>query len=259
MKTKQDLSVIYHNWYAYGLGNPSKEQKEIFWEEVFKTEDEQFIKEKILNCDLDAILVQYIQHVSVQRDLSFPEVMEVFSLWWNDVLSEHKQKCAHVLHSLLSDKGLLTGTEEQNQERLKDMIQSEQWSNALIHHNPNEYPSHAQHSWGILKNIFKEQKYTDDSWHKTLGQLDVYMTNGGRWVDTDLQNRCMAHILLMPLLKTINKNGDTQKLHDLFQRGINTHAIPLETKLCQMYDQYFKQVLINEIQDENRIKIQRKI
>lgn len=209
MRSKNDLSIMYHNWYAYGLGSPSEDQKNTFWLEVFDTDDDEFIKSKILDCDLDKILIQYIQHISTQKDLNFQEVMTIFAVWWEDVLSEHKQKCAHVLHSLLSDKGLPTGTEEENEKRLKDMIQSEQWDNALIHHKPVEYPSHAQHSWDILKNIFKERNYTNESWNDTLYQLDKYMSSGGIWEDSG--GIYKKHVLLMPLVKTIARNEDTKK------------------------------------------------
>lgn len=264
MRTKQDLSIIYHNWYAYGLYNPSKKQKEDFWEDVFKTEDEQFIKEKILDCDLNKILIQYIQYISAQKNLDFPDLMEMFSVWWNDVLSEHKQKCANVLHSLLSDKTLPTGTEDQNEKRLKDMINSEQWSNALMHHKPNEYPSHTQHSWDILKNIFKERNYTDESWSDTLYQLDKYISNGG--ILETSNGSYSNHILLMPLVKTIARNEDVKKMHDLFERGINVHSITrdpnskdIQQRICEMYDEYFKQVLTNEVWDETKTKNHRKI
>lgn len=264
MRTKKDLSIIYGNWYAYGFGSPTEDQKNNFWLEVFNTEDEEFIKSKILDSDLDKIFIQYIQHVSVQKDLNFKDVMEIFSLWWTDVLSEHKQKCAHVLHSLLSDKGLPTGAEEQNENRLKDMIQCEQWGNALVHHKPIEYPSHALHSWDILKNIFKEQNYTNESWSDTLYQLDKYMSNGGVWETSD--EIYGKHILLMPLVKTIARNEDTKKMHDLFQRGINVHVIPrnpvskdIQQRICEMYDEYFKQVLTNEVFDETKTKTKRKI
>lgn len=264
MRTKHDLSIIYHNWYAYGLGSPSEDQKNNFWLDVFKTDDDDFIKSKILDCDLDKILIQYIQYVSDQRDLTFTEVMEIFSLWWKDVLSEHKQKCAHVLHSILSDKDLSTGTEQQIEHRLNDMIQCEQWSNALIHHKPNEYPSHAQYSWGILRNIFKGQNYTDETWKDTLHQLDIYLSNGGIWETSegDYNN----HVLLMPLVKTIARSEDTKKMHDLFERGINVHTISrhptskdIQQRICEMYDEYFKQVLTNKVLDETKTKNQRKI
>lgn len=265
MKTKKDLSIIYDNWYAYGFGHPTEDQKNNFWLDVFNTEDEGFIKSKILDCDLDKILVQYIQHVSAQRNLNFRAVMEIFSLWWTDVLSEHKQKCAHVLHSLLSDKDLPTGTEEQNEKRLKDMIQSEQWDNAVIHHKPFEYPSHAQHSWDILKNLFKGQYYTDETWNNTLYQLDKYMGSGGV-CETEDEKYGKKHMLLMPLVKAIARNGDTQKMHDLFERGINVQTIRCnhevkgtEQMICEMYDEYFNQVLTNEVLDETKTKTQRKI
>lgn len=57
-------------------------------------------------------------------------------------------------------------------------------------------------------------------------------------------------------------------MHDLFQRGINAHPIPrkpaskdIEQRICEMYDEYFKQVLTNEVLDETnkKIKTQRKI
>ena len=262
---KQELSVIYNNWYAYGFGSPTEEQKNNFWLEVFNTDDEEFIKTKILNCDLDKILIQYIQHVSAQKDLNFPQVMEIFSCWWGDVLSEHKQKCAHVLHSLLSDKELPTATEYQIEKRLSDMIQCEQWRNALTHHKPIEYPSHTQHSWSLLKNIFKGQHYTEESWSDTLYQLDKYISSGGVLENSD-ENYSNKHVLLMPLVKTIARNGDTKKMHDLFERGINVNTIThypnskdIQQRICEMYDEYFKQLLINEVLDETKIKTQRKI
>jgi len=60
---KQTLSIIYNNWYAYQLGSPTPKQQDNFWQAVFETEDEQFIKEKILDADLDRVLIKYIEHI----------------------------------------------------------------------------------------------------------------------------------------------------------------------------------------------------
>lgn len=261
MRTKKDLSIIYDNWYAYGFGSPTEDQKNNFWLEVFNTEDDEFIKSKILDSDLDKILIQYIQYISAQRNLNFPEVMEIFSLWWTDVLSEHKQKCAHVLHSLLSDKDLPTGAEEQNEKRIKDMIQSEQWDNALIHHKPIEYPSHAQHSWAILNFIMKERRYTDQQWNETLNKIDVYLKCGGLWEENPPIPEQCNHILLTSLATKVAENNDTQKLWDLYKRGINPNSmtvwpIPsfgkkdfIKDNLINSYNQYLHHILTQAVED----------
>jgi len=263
---KQTLSIIYNNWYAYQLGSPTPKQQDNFWQAVFETKDEQFIKEKILDADLDRVLIKYIEHIMRTQKMNEKQAAGVFEEWWPHVLSEYKPLCAHVLHSLLSHSELSSGSESNVTERLMQMKMSNQWDNVLFHFNPKQYPSQMELSQDIMQRIMCDLEYTQSSWEKTLKHLDVFLSKGG-----ELENRqsreedWISPILRTPLAVSIAAHNDVEKLNDLFKRGAtvnmttptwpSTHRFNINDVIKNAYTSYFKSTLGKSVERETKRKI----
>ena len=263
---KQNLSIIYNNWYVYRLGSPTQKQEEEFWLTVFKTEDEQFIKQKILDADLDRVLIKYIEHIMRTQKMEEKQAAVFCEKWWPDVLSEHKPLCAHVLHSLLSHSDLSSGSESNVTERLMQMKMSNQWDNVLFHFNPKQYPSQLDLSQDIIQRIMCDLEYTQSSWEKTLKHLDVFVSKGGELENPQSREEdWISPILRTPLAVSIAANNDVEKLNDLFKRGAtvnmttptwpSTHRFNINDIISNAYASYFKSTLSKSVERETKRKI----
>lgn len=264
MLSEKDLNVLYNNWYSYALETPTPDQENEFWSIVFKT-NEELVKEKILNADLDYVLQAYIKtHENTYGEL---ETSKIFERWWVDVLSPHKNKCAHILHTYLSNEKLPTAKYEAKQQRVEDMFNAQQWDNALHHHDPNTQP---HISWNVLNVIMKDKTYTNESWAETLHQLDVYLKKGGLWEENPPIPGQSNHIFLTPLASRIAETNDTEKLYALYARGIHPNnmtvwSIPrfgkkdyIKDNLNKSYSQYLHNMLTTAVgESENTISLRK--
>ena len=251
--SEKDLNVLYDNWYSYQLGSPTPEQENEFWSLVFNTE-EKLVKEKILNADLDYVLQAYIQ--THEKALGELETSKIFEKWWGDVVSPHKCKCAHVLHTYLSKENFQSAQHPFKQQRVEDMFNSEQWDNALHHHDPNTQP---HISWKVLSIIMENKYIHNEDWEHTLHQLDVYLKKGGLWEENPPVPGQSNHILLTPLASRIAENNDAEKLYDLYARGIHPNnmtvwSIPsfgkkdlIKENITNAYNQYLHKVLTQAV------------
>lgn len=249
-------TTTINKWYHDKKVQPTPEQEQIFWSNVFERENEDFVRTTIVRYDLGHVLQQYInqRHEVFTKQLkTHPSYVQAhMECWWQCVCTKRTPNCTRVLHAFFSRPTTAMASAQRQSRRLEDMMLCNLWDLALESLSPQIDPNTR---WNMLEKIMSNdgQWITKNDWSGTLKKLSIYLSNGGNFDQQD--NKPYQHIFntsWISDLLVLDRYAPqrTKMLKSLFRFGVhfngfNLNGFPDHAVSIQLaWDQHTKEKLL---------------
>ena len=263
-----------NKWYHDKKVQPSPQQEQTFWSNVFERETEDFVRATIVRYDLGHVLQQYLnqRHEVFAKQLkTHPSYVQAhMECWWQVVCTKRTPNCTRVLHAFFSRPNTAMASVARQSKRVENMMDENLWDVALENISSQ---INADVQWRMLEKIMCNhgQWVKKNEWSAAINKLSVYLSNGGSCdltTNRPYQHIYYTHWLSETLIQPRYDDRRNKMLKQLFRLGVNftnvdLNASPLYAQtagLIQLaWEEHSKENLLKTVQGLGGSSIKRKM
>lgn len=263
-----------NKWYHDKKVQPTSEQEQNFWSNVFECCTEDFVRTTIVRYDLGHVLQQYLnqRHKVFAKQLkTHPSYVQAhMECWWQDVCTKRTPNCTRVLHAFFSRPNTAMASVQRQSRRVEDMMLCNLWDLALENMAPH---IDTDVQWKMLEKIMSNDGdwIKKNEWSGAISKLGMYLSKG---CSSDMHAQSFyKHIFYthwvsdMVILPRYTKQRN-KMLKQLFRLGVNFTNVDLNSSALHAevavniqlaWDEHTKENLLKTVQSFGSSPIKRRM